>query len=102
MKTKEAVFVLLVTIFLVLAFLPFSSKLPDGLEKVASEKGFLEKADTASPIKSPVPDYLWPGIKNEKTAQLAAAIAGLMIVFSLSYIVTLALKRRNKNVKKSH
>lgn len=96
MKIKEVILVLLGTIVLVLAFLPFASKSPDGLEKVAKEKGFLEKVDTASPIKSPIPDYLWPGIKNEKAAQSVAAIAGMLIVFSLCYIAAFLLKRGKK------
>lgn len=87
---------MLAIIFLTIALIPFVSKPPDGLEKVASEKGFLEKADTTSPIKSPVPDYLWPGIKNEKVALSLSAIAGLLIVFSLTYVAALALKRRKK------
>lgn len=102
MTKKEAVFVLSLTIILVVALIPFASKSPDGLEKVAGEKGFSEKADSASPIKVLIPDYLWPGIKNEKVALSLSAIAGLLIVFSLSYAVGLVLKKGKKNVKESH
>ena len=41
---------------------PLASSSPDGLEKVAEDKGFIEKAAEA-PYKL-MADYLFPGVEN--------------------------------------
>ena len=62
---------------------PFASSSPDGLEKVAEDKGFLEKG--TSYISSPVPDYLFPGITNEGVATAAAGVIGTILTFGVMY-----------------
>ncbi len=67
---------------MVLAIFSFlASSSPDGLERVAKDKNFLEKVTNI--IKSPIPDYLFPGINNEKLAGSFSGIAGVLIVFIL-------------------
>ena len=63
----------------VFSFLASSS--PDGLERVAEKKNFIEKS--ASLIRAPIADYLFPGITNEKLSGALAGITGVLIVFSL-------------------
>ncbi|AVX19410.1 cobalt/nickel transport protein [Carboxydocella sporoproducens DSM 16521] len=68
------------------AFLsPFASSSPDGLERVAEDHGFLEKG--TSLFSSPIPDYLFPGIQNEKIATAVAGIVGTCLVFIFMYAV---------------
>ena len=101
MTGKEILFGL--TVALVLAFFisPFASPWPDGLEKVAEEKGFLHKGESGSVLISPVPDYAWPGIRREGIATGIAGIAGTLLIFSLAYGTGALLKRRSaRNSKK--
>lgn len=79
----------------------FASSLPDGLEKVAEDLGFLEKGKGKPILKSPIPDYVLPGIKNEKLATSIAGIIGTLLVFAVGYgaakiIQQINLKRENK------
>jgi len=66
------------------AFLsPFASSSPDGLERVAEDLGFLDKGITL--FASPIPDYLFPGVGNEKIATALAGIIGTGLVFIFMY-----------------
>ncbi|MBU1007269.1 MAG: PDGLE domain-containing protein [Candidatus Omnitrophica bacterium] len=80
---------------LILAFFisPFASSSPDGLEKVAEDKGFLEKGEIVPVFTSPIPDYTWPGVANEGAATGMAGIFGTLIVFGLAYGIGSALKK---------
>lgn len=62
---------------------PFASSSPDGLEKVAEDKGFLHKG--SSYISSPIPDYLFPGITNEGVATALAGVLGTVLTFGVMY-----------------
>ena len=78
---------------MVLAIFSFlASSSPDGLERVAKDKNFLEK--TTNIIKSPIPDYLFPGINNEKLAGSFAGIAGVLIVFVTGMALARLLKEK--------
>ena len=72
---------------------PFASSSPDGLEKVAGDKGFLEKGEAGEVIVSPVPGYAWPGIENERIATGLAGAFGTLTVFGLAYAIGKAIKR---------
>ena len=71
---------------------PLASSWPDGLERVAEDKGFIEAA--LEPVLEIIPDYVFPGIENEKLATIAAGLVGTLILFGLSYGVGALLKRR--------
>jgi cobalt/nickel transport protein len=95
MGRKEIIIGLLAAIAVALMLSPFASPWPDGLEKVAGDKGFLEKGEVQPAIVSPVPDYTWPGIKSEKIATSAAGVMGTITVFVLVYILSSFLKKRD-------
>ena len=80
---------------LILAFFisPFASSSPDGLEKVAGDRGFLEKGEIKPIVNSPIPDYTWPGINSEGIATGLAGILGTLVVFGLAYGIGAMLKR---------
>ena len=94
MSKKEVLFTLMVAIFLAVALSPFASPWPDGLEKVAEDKGFLEKASEEAIFISPIPDYTWPGFKNEKMATGIAGIFGTLIVFGVGYGLASLIRQR--------
>lgn len=85
MEKKYIFFFLLAAILLALIVSPFASSWPDGLERVAEDKGFLDRGEGKPGLASPVPDYLWPGIKNEKIATALAGVVGTLLVFGVGY-----------------
>jgi cobalt/nickel transport protein len=74
---------------------PFASPSPDGLERVAADKGFLEKGEGKNFFNAPLPDYLFPGTENEGVATGAAGVLGTFITFSAMYGLTKLVARKN-------
>lgn len=70
---------------------PLASSDPDGLERVAENIGFLDRAQNA-PYQL-IPDYVVPGVQNEALATILAGVIGLLIVFAVSYGIA-RLRRR--------
>jgi cobalt/nickel transport protein len=76
---------------LLVAFLsPLASSSPDGLEKVAEDKGFIEEA-AESPYEL-MADYLFPGVENEAVATILSGIIGTLAIFGLVYGVSRLLR----------
>ena len=86
---------LAVAIGLGTAISPFASSSPDGLEKVATDKAFIEDGRLHSlQDESPIPDYAFPGVENERVATGLAGFVGTLAVFGLGYGVALVARRR--------
>jgi PDGLE domain len=78
---------------------PYASANPDGLEKVAGEKGFLENGRLHSlQDDSPIPDYAFPGIDNERLATAVAGFVGTLLVFAAGYGIAALVRRRQDPV----
>ena len=76
---------------------PYASASPDGLEKVAGEQGFLETGRLASIQEdSPIPDYAFPGIEDERLATGMAGFVGTLVVFLAAFALAYALRRRDR------
>jgi hypothetical protein len=73
-----------------------ASSSPDGLERVAENKGFLEKAAKLPVLRSPLPDYLFPGIDDERLSAGLAGFLGTLILFALGYGVGWAVRRSRR------
>ncbi len=84
---------ILISIFLAAFLSPIASSYPDGLEKVAEDKGFLQKGEE-SDLKSPIPDYNFPFIKNEKVATAVAGLLGTILTFAIAYSIGVILGKR--------
>ena len=83
-----------ISLLLALFLSPFASLSPDGLEKVAEEKGFLEKGDHWTLWKhAPLFDYLIPGIQNEKLATALAGLIGTVGIFMIAIGLGKILKK---------
>ena len=65
----------------------YASSQPDGLEKVADEKGFLNTAKDSAVSGSPLSDYGIVGLDNER---LSVGLAGVIGVVATA-LVALAL-----------
>jgi hypothetical protein len=83
---------LAVAIGLATAVSPYASSSPDGLEKVAADKAFLDRGEAQE--TSALSDYAIPGVGNERVATGLAGFAGALVVFGLGYVVTVAARRR--------
>jgi hypothetical protein len=82
---------------LAVAFLsPLASPHPDGLEWVAEDNGFLDRAKDA-PYQV-IPDYLFPGIQNEAVATIVAGLVGTIVLFGLGYGLAWVLRRRSESL----
>jgi cobalt/nickel transport system permease protein len=69
----------------VAALSPLASPDPDGLERVAEDSGFLNRA--LAPAFSILPDYTLPFVSNPIVSGLLAVVAGTLIVFGLAWLV---------------
>jgi len=73
---------------------PLASSSPDGLERVAENKGFIDLAQEA-PFQV-IADYVFPGIQNEALATILAGLIGTLILFGVVYGVAWLLVLRKK------
>ena len=85
----------LISLFVCLAVAcisPLASSSPDGLERVAENKGFIDLGQEA-PFQV-IADYVFPGIGNEALATILAGLIGTLILFGVVYGVAWLLKSR--------
>jgi hypothetical protein len=83
---------LAVAIGLGTALSPFASSSPDGLEKVAERKAFLDEGRTQD--KSLLSDYAIPGVHDSRVATGVAGFAGTLGVFMVGYGIAAVMRRR--------
>ena len=89
---------LALAIGLATAVSPFASPSPDGLEKVAEEKQFLDEGRLHSLQEdSPIPDYAFPGVENERVATGLAGFVGTLGVFAIGWGLARLVRRRPDN-----
>lgn len=60
---------------------PFASSSPDGLERVAEDKGFMDASKDAP--YAVIADYAVPGVENEALATILAGAIGVTVVYLL-------------------
>ncbi len=95
LKRAFAVFALAAAVGLATAASPFASSHPDGLERVAIEQGFDGTGRLAALQEdSPIPDYAFPEITDERLATGVAGFVGTLFVFGLAYGVAALMRRR--------
>jgi PDGLE domain len=74
---------------------PYASSSPDGLERVAEDKAFLEQGRLHTvQEESPVPDYAFPGVEDARVATGLAGFAGTLLVFGAGYGIAALARRR--------
>jgi len=89
MKMKWWLIVLVVCLA-VACLSPLASSSPDGLERVAENKGFIDLGQEA-PFQI-IADYVFPGMENEALATILAGLIGTLILFSVAYGMAWLLK----------
>ena len=73
----------------------YASSSPDGLEKVAEEIGFIDKAKDEAGAESAVADYSVKGVENARLSTGAAGIIGVLATAGVSTGLFLILRRRS-------
>ena len=85
----------LLLLALLLAILsPLASSSPDGLERVAEDKGFVSAA--LEPLFKVMPDYVLPGVTNEAVATILIGIVGTLILFGIGYGLAKLLRKKDE------
>jgi cobalt/nickel transport protein len=102
--TKNRIFILTgLAISLGIATLlsPFASQNPDGLDRVAEDLQFTDKA-TEEPLTQNLPpaqifaEYSVKAVENEKVSTAVAGLTGTLVVFGLAWgIGKIAVKKTN-------
>ena len=86
-----ATFGLAVSVGVALLLSPLASGLPDGLERVASQLGFGERAQAGG--ASPLADYAVPGVHQPWLSSSLAAFLGTLFCFGAAWLVAWAFGR---------
>jgi PDGLE domain len=74
---------LLFAFALVLFVSPFANSNPDGLNRVAMDKGFAEAETEHGLADSPVADYAVRGVEREGIGKGLSGVAGILATFAL-------------------
>ena len=73
----------------------YASGSPDGLERVAEDKGFRDRADQHAVADGPLADYEAKGVENERLAGGVAGVTGALVVLLLAGGLTYVVRRRD-------
>jgi hypothetical protein len=71
----------------------FASSSPDGLEKVAEDRGFLDAARDHAFADFPIADYAVSGIDDERLAGGLAGVIGVVAAFAVGAAFVFAVLR---------
>lgn len=66
---------------------PLASSSPDGLEKVATDEGFIETAEDHDLADSPFVDYGVEGVGDESLGTGLSGIIGVAITFGIALVL---------------
>jgi cobalt/nickel transport protein len=72
----------------------YASGSPDGLERVAEDEGFLDRADEHAAADGPLADYQAKGVENDRIAGGVAGVTGAVVVLLVMGGLTYAVRRR--------
>lgn len=75
---------LLVALALAFFVSPSASSAPDGLEKVAGDRGFLDTAKDSAVASGPTADYAVKGVEDERLSTGLAGVIGVTATFAVA------------------
>jgi cobalt/nickel transport protein len=85
---------LLVTIGLALVVSGFASGSPDGLERVAADKGFLGTARDHLFADGPLADYTVKGVDNQRLGTGLSGLIGVLVTFGVGLALFALIRGR--------
>jgi hypothetical protein len=83
---------LAIAAMVVIVLAPLASSDPDGLERVAEDQGFIERAENF--LSGLLGDYAIPGVDNEGLSTVLAGLIGVAIVVAIVLILGRVVARR--------
>jgi PDGLE domain len=92
---------LLVAAGLALFVSGFASSSPDGLEKVAGDKGFLEAARDHLFADGPLADYTVRGVDNQRLSTGLSGLIGVLVTFGLGLALFALVRARRSGRDRS-
>ncbi|MYE46006.1 MAG: hypothetical protein F4X25_04515 [Chloroflexi bacterium] len=81
-----------VALLVVFVLAPNASAQPDGLERVAEDEGFADRAQDAP--YSLLPDYSIPGVEDEAISTALSGLIGVLVVAAIALLAGRALRSR--------
>jgi cobalt/nickel transport protein len=94
-STRALVVVGLVVSLLVAAVVSFyASAQPDGLEYVAEQVGFIDRAEDSAVAGSPLADYGTAGVEDERLSVGLAGLVGVAVTGAVAFALMWLLRRR--------
>jgi cobalt/nickel transport system permease protein len=103
-KISTRTFVLIgiaVALLLALLVAPHASSSPDGLEKVASEKGIDAGVTEHAMAGSPLADYTVKGVDSANLSTGLAGVVGVSVTFALGFGLFTVLKKSRRDTTES-
>lgn len=73
----------------------YASSSPDGLEKIAEDKGFLESAKDSALSNSPLADYGLAGLDSERLSVGIAGVVGVIVTAIIALALFTLIKKRS-------
>jgi PDGLE domain len=83
-----------VTLALAMVVSGVASGSPDGLEKVAGDKGFLETARDHLFADGPLADYAVRGVDNERLSTGLSGLIGVLVTFGVGWALFALVRSR--------
>jgi hypothetical protein len=93
---------LLVTIGLALLVSPLASSSPDGLNRVAIDKGFDKQQEAHALEDSPLAGYVVKGVDGERMSKGLSGLIGVLITFGVGLALFGALRSFRARDEGSH
>lgn len=98
MPTRVLVLVgLLLTLLVAGVVSHYASSRPDGLERVATDQGFLDRAEDNAAAGSPLADYGTSGVDDPRLSGGLAGVIGTLVVLGAGSGLFLLLRRRERS-----
>jgi hypothetical protein len=85
---------LAVSLALALFVSPWASESPDGLDRVADDQGFADRADEHDLARSPVADYSVDGVDSQRLSTGLAGAVGVVVTFLFALGLFALVRRR--------
>lgn len=86
---------LAIVIGIVLLLAPWASSDPDGLERIAIDKGFADSATAHALEDGPLADYRVDGVEEQRFATVLSGLIGAVITLALATGLFTLLRRRS-------
>lgn len=74
----------------------YASGSPDGLERVATDHGFIDQAEEHQAAESPLADYGMAGVDDARLSGGLAGVVGTLLVLGVGSGLFLLIRRRDE------